>query len=282
MSARLRLVHTTGFTYSAPVASSFNEARITPRSDSRQSVVVDHVDTAPGARQFRYTDYWGTVVTVFDLHSPHERLEVIGTAVVETEDETRGEETASVDWVQLRHGSVVDEYDEMLRPTVYTPHSAELADFARDAAVGLRPSAAVESVVGRVYEAMTYERGTTEVHSTAGDAWHHRKGVCQDYAHITLAMLRSLGIPSRYVSGYLHPHGNAGIGEAVDGESHAWIEVWTGGWWGIDPTNNKFIDDHHVTVGTGRDYADVTPIKGIYTGSGHSELDVSVRITRLA
>ncbi|MFT4199371.1 transglutaminase family protein [Gordonia sp. (in: high G+C Gram-positive bacteria)] len=282
MSARLRIVHTTGFTYTAPVTSSFNEARITPRSDARQSVIVDHVDTSPGARQFRYTDYWGTAVTVFDLHSPHDRLEVVGTAVVETEDEARAAETTAVDWVQLRHGSVVDEYDEMLRPTVYTPHTPELADFARSAAHGLKPAAAAETVVARVHDAMTYERGTTEVHSTAADAWHHRKGVCQDYAHITLAMLRSLGIPSRYVSGYLHPLDNADIGEAVEGESHAWIEVWTGGWWGIDPTNNKFIDDHHVSVGTGRDYADLTPIKGIYTGSGQSALDVAVRITRLA
>lgn len=282
MSARLRLVHSTGFTYSAPVSSSFNEARITPRSDSRQSVVVEHVDTTPGARQFRYTDYWGTTVTVFDLHTPHDRLEVVGTAVVETEDETRGAETTAVDWIQLRHGSVVDEYDEMLRPTGYTPHTAELADFAATAATGLSPAAAAEAVVAHVHDAMTYEPGTTEVHSTAAQAWQHRTGVCQDYAHITLAMLRSLGIPARYVSGYLHPLDRAEIGEAVDGESHAWVEVWTGGWWAIDPTNNKFVDDHHVTVGTGRDYADLTPVKGIYTGGAGSELDVTVRITRLA
>ncbi len=282
MSIRLRLVHTTGFTYSAPVTSSFNEARITPRSDGRQTVIVDHVDTVPGARQFRYNDYWGTTVTVFDLHSPHERLEVVGTAVVETEYEARVPEATSIDWTQLRHGSVVDEYDEMLSPTVYAPHAPALADFAREAAAGLRPAAAAEAVVAGVAGAMTYEPGTTEVHSTAVDAWGHRSGVCQDYAHITLAMLRSLGIPARYASGYLHPLDDAGIGESVDGESHAWVEVWTGGWWGIDPTNNKFIDDHHISVGTGRDYADLTPIKGIYTGSATSELDVTVRITRLA
>ncbi|GAA3047198.1 transglutaminase family protein [Gordonia defluvii] len=282
MSARLRIVHTTGFTYSGPVTSSFNEARITPRSDSRQTVVVDHVDTVPAARQFRYSDYWATTVTVFDLHSPHERLEVIGTAVVEAEDEVRGEEATSIDWVQLRNGSIVDDYDDMLRPTVYTPHTPEITAFAAAAADGLRPADAAEAVVDRVFSTMTYEPGTTEAHSTAADAWQHRTGVCQDYAHVSLAMLRSLGIPARYVSGYLHPLDDAGIGESVDGESHAWIEVWTGGWWGIDPTNNKFIDDHHVAVGTGRDYADVTPIKGIYTGSAQSQLDVTVRITRLA
>jgi len=282
MTLRLRIVHTTGFTYSAPVASSFNEARITPRTDTRQTVIVDHVDTVPAARQYRYSDYWTTAVTVFDLNTPHERLEVVGTAVVETENEVRGPEALSVDWVRLRDDQLIDEYDEMLQPTSYTPHTPEITAFARDTASGLSPVAAAEAVVAGVHAAMTYEQGTTEVHSTAADAWRHRSGVCQDYAHISLAMLRSLGIPARYVSGYLHPREGAGVGEAVDGESHAWIEVWTGGWWGIDPTNNKFIDDHHVAVGTGRDYADLTPIKGIYTGSANSELDVTVRITRLA
>ncbi len=93
MSARMRLVHSTGFTYSAPVMTSFNEARITPRNDSRQTSVVDHVDTTPGARQFTFTDYWGTKVTVFDLHIPHDRLEVVGTAVVETENEARSDQS---------------------------------------------------------------------------------------------------------------------------------------------------------------------------------------------
>lgn len=99
---------------------------------------------------------------------------------------------------------------------------------------------------------------------------------------MTLAMLRSLGIPARYVSGYLHPKPEAAIGETVEGESHAWVEVWTGAWWGVDPTNATTITDRHVAVGVGRDYADVSPIKGIYTGSAASDLDVTVQITRLA
>ncbi|MFM9377250.1 transglutaminase domain-containing protein [Gordonia sp. VNK21] len=281
MSARMRIVHTTGFSYSSPVTSSYNEARITPRSDGRQTVVVDHLDTSPAARQYRYNDYWGTVVTTFDLHSPHERLEVTGTAVVETEDENRNGEALAADWAQLRTESVIDEFDEMLGATGYSPFAPDLTDFAQRAAQGLSPAGAVEALVSRVHDEMTYQPGTTEVHSTAADAWRHRSGVCQDYAHITLAMVRSLGIPARYVSGYLHPRHGAGTGETVHGESHAWVEVWTGGWWGIDPTNDKLIDDHHISVGTGRDYADLPPIKGIYTGSGQSQLDVSVRITRL-
>lgn len=282
MTTRLRVVHTTGFSYKAPVTSSYNETRITPRNDSRQTVVVEHVDTSPAARQYRYTDYWGTQVVSFDLHAPHDRLEVTSTAVVETERETRHADAAGATWEQLRSPEVVDEYDEMLCPTVYSPHTKKLVKFAAKAAGELPPAAAAEAVVAAVYEEMQYLPGTTEVHSTAADAWRHRSGVCQDYAHITLAMLRSLGIPARYVSGYLHPHADAPLGQAVAGESHAWIEIWTGGWWGMDPTNNKPVDDFHILIGTGRDYGDIRPVMGIYTGGEQSELDVSVRITRLA
>lgn len=282
MTTRLRVVHTTGFTYSEPVTKSFNETRITPRSDSRQSVVLEHVDTSPSARQARYSDYWGTQVITFDLHAPHDRLEVVSTAVVETEDETRSPESIAANWDRMRSAEVVDEFDEMLTPTPYTPHTPELLARAREAAGSLEPAAAAEAVVAAVNAEMSYLPGATEVHTTAADAWERRSGVCQDYAHVTLVMLRSLGIPARYVSGYLHPKASAEIGETVEGESHAWIEVWTGGWWGIDPTNDKPVDGHHVFIGSGRDYADVTPIKGIYTGGGTSALEVSVRITRLA
>lgn len=282
MTTRLRVVHTTGFSYSTPVASSFNETRLSPRSDGRQTVVVEHVDTSPPARQYRYSDYWGTQVVAFDLHAAHDRLEVVSTAVVETEQEIRSPEAVAATWEHLRESVVADEFDEMLGATVYTPHSDDLRNAARSAAAGLTPAEAAEAVVARVHTEMRYLPGTTEVHTTAADAWARRSGVCQDYAHVALSMLRSLGVPARYASGYLHPRPDAPVGETVAGESHAWIEVWTGGWWGIDPANNKTIDGHHVLIGTGRDYADVPPVKGIYTGGDESVLEVTVRITRLA
>lgn len=282
MTARLRVVHTTGFTYSEPVTLSYNETRLTPRNDAHQAIVVEHVDTSPAARHYRYTDYWGTQVVSFDLHGAHDRLEIVGTAVVETEQSARPADSLEATWAQLRSAAVIDEFDEMLTATPYAPHTPTLSAFAAAAAGDLPPAIAAEVVVAAVHDEMTYMPGTTEVHSTAADTWKHRSGVCQDYAHISLAMLRSLGIPARYVSGYLHPTADAPIGETVDGESHAWVEVWTGGWWGIDPTNDTLVSDHHIVIGTGRDYADVPPVKGIYTGGAGSELDVSVRITRLA
>ncbi|MFT4043850.1 MAG: transglutaminase family protein [Gordonia sp. (in: high G+C Gram-positive bacteria)] len=282
MSWRLRVVHSTGFAYRSPVTSSYNEARLTPRSDARQNVIVNRVETVPATRAYRYTDYWGTAVTAFDLHAPHEELEVSGMSVVETKPGVRPAPDKAADWEQILSEAVTDRYDEMLSFTTYVPKNRQLANTARRLTKGFDPEAAVEEICRYVHREMQYVPGTTGVHTTAIDAWNERKGVCQDYAHLTLLMLRSLGIPARYVSGYLHPKPNAAIDKTVEGQSHAWIEVWTGGWWGYDPTNDTSITEQHVSVGVGRDYSDVSPLKGIYTGGKATDLDVVVEITRLA
>ena len=131
-------------------------------------------------------------------------------------------------------------------------------------------------------ERIAYVRGSTSVTSTAADAWEAGAGVCQDIAHLAVGALRHVGIPARYVSGYLHPRKDAAIGEPAIGESHAWVEWWLGAWDAHDPTNATAIGERHVIVGRGRDYNDVPPIKGIVAGSARSELEVTVEITRLA
>ncbi|MEP9391060.1 transglutaminase family protein [Gordonia sp. VNK1] len=282
MSWRLRVVHSTGFAYKSPVTSSYNEARLTPRSDNRQNVIVNRVETVPATRSYRYTDYWGSAVTAFDLHAPHEELEVSGMSVVETEPGERPDDDRKRDWEGIRNAEVEDRYDEMLSNTAYVPRNRSLVATARRLTKGLDPEEAVETICRYVHQEMEYVPGTTGVHTTAVDAWNERKGVCQDYAHLTLLMLRGLGIPSRYVSGYLHPKPNAAINKTVEGQSHAWIDAWTGGWWGYDPTNDTPISEQHVSVGVGRDYSDVSPLKGIYTGGQATDLDVVVEITRLA
>jgi transglutaminase-like putative cysteine protease len=120
------------------------------------------------------------------------------------------------------------------------------------------------------------------VHSSGLDAHREGKGVCQDFAHLSLILMRSMGIPARYVSGYLHPNREAVVGDTIDGQSHAWVQAWTGGWWNYDPTNDADINEQYISVGVGRDYSDVTPLKGIYSGEGSTDLDVVVEITRLA
>jgi transglutaminase-like putative cysteine protease len=277
---RLRVVHSTGYAYKSPATASFNEARLTPRSDNRQNVILSRVETVPATRSYRYIDYWGTAVTAFDLHAPHTELEVVASSVVETDKPEPP--TKKVTWEDLRSEAVLDKFDEVLGPTHYTPRSRRLRRVGDSIAKYNDPHDAVLATAEWVNSELDYVPGTTGVHSSAIDALREGNGVCQDFAHLTLAVLRSIGIPSRYVSGYLHPHRKAPIGETVDGQSHAWIQAWTGGWWNFDPTNDKQINEQYVSVGVGRDYADVTPLKGIYSGGGSSDLDVVVDITRLA
>ena len=276
----MRVVHTTGYDYATPVTSSYNEARLTPRNDARQNVILNRVETSPSTRAYRYTDYWGTVVTSFDLHAPHTGLEVIGSSVVETEPTVHPE--TEVGWEELAEDSVLDRFTEMLSPTTFAPADKSLRKAARKLVKGLTPAEAVRAAASWVHDEMSYVPGTTGVHTSAVEAWEEKQGVCQDYAHLTLVLLRAVGIPARYVSGYLHPQRDAQVGATVQGQSHAWVEAWTGGWWGYDPTNDVEVNEQHVAVAFGRDYADVPPLKGIYSGGGSTDLDVVVEVTRLA
>jgi transglutaminase-like putative cysteine protease len=277
---RMRVVHVTGYAYRTPVTASYNEARLTPRSDSRQNVIINRVETTPATRSYRYVEYWGTAVTAFDLHAPHTELQVTSSSVVETDKPEPP--VASVDWAGLDSPAVLDRFHEVLVPTAYTPFSKRIERTARSLAKAHDPHEAVLATAQWVHNELRYVPGTTGVHSSGLDALAESNGVCQDFAHLTLMLLRSMGIPARYVSGYLHPNPDAATGEAIEGESHAWIQAWTGGWWNYDPTNDAEINEQYISVGFGRSYADVTPLKGIYLGRDSSDLDVVVEMTRLA
>ena len=277
---RMRVVHSTGYAYKSPVTASFNEARLTPRSDSRQNVILNRVETVPATRSYRYVDYWGTAVTSFDLHAPHTELEVTSSSVVETDIGEMPEEKVS--WDDLSSEAVIDRFDEVLSATHYTPASKRIVRVGQKIAKDHDPQEAVTAAANWVHSELEYVPGTTGVHSSGLDAHREGKGVCQDFAHLTLILLRGMGIPARYVSGYLHPNREAAVGETIDGQSHAWIQAWTGGWWNFDPTNDTDINEQYISVGVGRDYSDVSPLKGIYSGEGSTDLDVVVEITRLA
>ena len=277
---RMRVVHSTGYAYKSPVTASFNEARLTPRSDSRQNVILNRVETVPATRSYRYVDYWGTAVTTFDLHAPHTELEVTSSSVVETDPGELPEKKVS--WDDLSSEPVIDRFDEVLSPTKYTPASRRIARVGQKIAKDHDPFEAIVAAANWAHSELDYVPGTTGVHSSGIDALREGKGVCQDFAHLTLILLRSMGIPARYVSGYLHPMADAPVGDTIDGESHAWIQAWTGGWWHYDPTNDTDINEQYISVGVGRDYSDVSPLKGVYSGEGSTDLDVVVEITRLA
>jgi transglutaminase-like putative cysteine protease len=277
---RMRVVHSTGYAYKSPATNSYNEARLTPRSDNRQNVILSRVETVPATRSYRYVDYWGNAVTAFDLHAPHTELEVTASSVVETDKPEPP--TKSVTWKELSREAVIDRFDEVLTATDYVPESKRVRTVAKRLAKEHTPDEAVVGAAKWAHNELEYVPVTTGVHSSAVDALHENKGVCQDFAHLTLLLLRSMGIPSRYVSGYLHPKRKAVIGDTVEGQSHAWVQAWTGGWWDYDPTNDSDICEQYVSIGVGRDYKDVSPLKGIYSGGAATDLDVIVEVTRLA
>jgi transglutaminase-like putative cysteine protease len=137
-------------------------------------------------------------------------------------------------------------------------------------------------VCALVHAEVEYQTGSTDVHTKAADAWEQRAGVCQDIAHLAIGGMRSLGIPARYVSGYFHPQADPVVGDTVGGESHAWVEWWDDGWHPFDPTNDTEPGDRYVVLAAARDYGDVKPLSGIYSGASTSSMSVDVTVTRLA
>jgi transglutaminase-like putative cysteine protease len=281
VSWRLRIKHVTGFTYAGTAHASYNEARMTPLTVAGQTTLFSQVECNPGATTWRYRDYWGAQVTVFDLQRPHQQLKVTASSLVETSDRPHVP-VGPIDWAALRSSSTLDTHLEFLTPTELTTVDDELCDSAADLVGALSPQDAAVAIAEWVRAQVEYMPGSTGVRTSAQEAWSLRKGVCQDIAQLTLGLLRSVGIPARYVSGYLYPKSDAAVGETVAGQSHAWVEWWCGDWYGFDPTNGAVAGQQHVIVARGRDYGDVTPLKGVYHGAASTGLGVTVEITRLA
>lgn len=275
----LSVRHHTGYRYAGPVFSSYNEARVTPRSDPRQRVLDATVEVSPAASLYRYVDYFGSVVTAFDVHAAHSELTVTASCVVETAPP--GDADAAEPWSVLADPDTVDELGEYLTQTPRTTPDGELLAVADQVRAAATPDDGARLAAGWTHGRLAYVTGSTSVHTNAVQALGEGRGVCQDFAHVTIALLRSAGVPARYVSGYLHPAPGAAVGETVTGESHAWVEWWAGGWRAYDPTNDAVPGPGHVVVARGRDYDDVTPLRGIYHGGDAQSQGVTVEVTRL-
>lgn len=280
MSWRISIDHVSTYRYASIATTSYNEVRMTPTSSGSQMLLDSRITAHPGAALYRYRDYFGTTVHAFDLHEPHTELVVVSASTVDT-----APSAAPLDglrFADLHDDKVEDRMSEYLLATEYTRLDEELESLAREHAGSLEPAGAVEAISAFVRSELAYVPGSTAVTTAAIESWHQRSGVCQDFAHLCVGLLRSLGVPARYVSGYLHPRAEAEVGEVVEGASHAWVEAWLGEWCALDPTNGRKVDEQHVVVGRGRDYADVAPLRGIYHGGRLAELSVEVQITRLA
>jgi transglutaminase-like putative cysteine protease len=285
---RLRVVHTTRVSYTEPVRTSFNEARMTPLTLPAQITLESRVEAGRGVPVWTYCDYWGTYVSTFEVTEPHRDLVITARTTVET-GQSNGDlaplaaaDTAPLPWADLRTQAAGARLLEYLLTTPLTTVTPAVAATVIDAMHDADPIATAEEIATRVRTQVGYMPGTTGVRTNAQEAWDQSQGVCQDLAHVTVALLRAAGLPARYVSGYLHPNPAAEPGQTAVGESHAWVEYWTGTWRPLDPTSGAPVRERHVVVARGRDYADVPPLKGIYHGAPASASSVTVEVTRLA
>lgn len=279
---RLQVVHTTRIRYATAAGASYNEVRMRPATIPGQMVLTTGLRVDQATWSHVYRDYWGTHVTAFEVLRAHRELTVTSESILDIA--TVPEPAVTVlDWDAYATPQVTDRLAEYVAMTPRTEPPDEVGALALAQAGGRSPADAARRVCDAVRDGLDYVPGVTGVHTRAIQAWQQRQGVCQDIAHLALGGLRSLGIPARYVSGYLHPLGHEAVpGETFVGESHAWIEFWSGRWVGIDPTNRCEVGDHHVVVGRGRDYDDVTPLRGVVAGGGESTQDVRVELTLLS
>ena len=280
--SRYKVSHRTGFRYTQPVMASYNEVRMLPVRDDSQVVFSSHLEISPRPASHEYQDYFGTRVVMFEILEEHKELEITSTTVVELRNgaSPRGD----LGWQEL--AGQIERSLELKDAATIAKRTAVPADLVKQAkkiaAAAETPSVAAEAICELIHRSMKYQFGVTGVQSNAAEAWAKKIGVCQDFTHLALGALRSVGIPARYVSGYLHPQLEPRIGQAVVGESHAWVEWYAGEWVANDPTNNLAFPDRHIVVARGRDYDDVPPLRGVFAGEGESELFVQVEITREA
>ena len=279
--ARLRITHTIDFDYVSQIAASYNEVRVSPYGFGEQMLLSHQVSVDPAVRTRESVDCFGTRVHEFEIQQPHSGLSVrADSTVVVTRGAQQPQEPISLKEVTRR--SRLDLIlAESLTCTPLTAAPDEVAELASGLVDRHNVGASALSIAQEVASRIEYVPGVTTVHSKAYEVWEQGKGVCQDMAHVVIGALRSVGIPARYISGYLHPSKEPEAGVTVEGEAHAWIEFYAGKWIGFDPTTATMIGERYVMVGHGRDYRDVPPVRGVYDGVGGSKMDAKVEITLL-
>jgi transglutaminase-like putative cysteine protease len=283
MSMNYTIRHVTRFTYETAISESVMEARMQPRSEGAQRCIRFGLSTAPPSRVRMYQDHDGNVVHHFNIPGHHARLSVTAEALVECDPAPAA--APGVTWKDLDDRIAPGEFWEVLSPSPFARRTPRLDEFARE--IGLRrgddPFSTLLWLNGAIYQGFEYSPQSTRVDSPIDDALSARRGVCQDFSHIMIALARQLGVPCRYVSGYVFQNPEArSARRSSDGATHAWVEAWLPdlGWIGFDPTNNLLAGDRHIRVALGRDYADVPPTRGVFKGTSavRSELAVAVSV----
>lgn len=282
-----RIQHSTTYTYEADVTGSYGVFHLRPRDLEWQRCVSHEVAIHPApANLFVHEDLYGNTKSSFHVTEPHQQLVITATSRVEVDQQRPPEERLAVPWERARPAERTDQQDAWLAadfsyPSPYVEVPPGIEEYTRVSFTpGRRLGEAAVELMHRVHDDFTYKSGSTSVSTRVSDLLEKRMGVCQDFSHVMVSGLRSLGLAGRYVSGYLATRPPPGKPRLVGADaSHAWVGCWVpgGGWLYLDPTNAKVIDESHATVAYGRDYGDVPPVKGvIFTESKKSTMTVSV------
>lgn len=293
--AEYEVTHTTRYSYSERVSHCHNIGYLTPQSDARQvcqdtQIIVNPYPTS----LFQHSDYFGNRFYYFSIEAPHEALEVVGKTRVTTHSIVENNFSASPSWELVRNDLVRPEKEFDILAAEYTLASPfvkilpDLADYARQSFTKHRPILeAAFDLTQRIHRDFKYDVKSTTILTPLLQVFQKRKGVCQDFAHLAISALRSLGLAARYVSGYIETLPAPGK-EKLRGSdaSHAWFAVYVpgefGGWYDFDPTNGKAITEQFIVTARGRDFGDVSPLKGILFGGGKNVLKVEVDVHRVS
>jgi transglutaminase-like putative cysteine protease len=284
---KLRVVHRTRTVYGEPVTTSHHEVRLTPRAGEHQHTIAHDLEIrpAPAVRRRRY-DYFGNRTAYFNVSEPHTELEVTATSLVEVTVPLVPDLGLTPPWEDVRdelrserRRDVLDAL-QMTFESSHVPYLDAVAAYAAPSFAARRPVLeAARDVTRRIHDDFVYDPRATDVSTPLADVLAKRRGVCQDFAHLMIGCLRALGVACGYVRGYLLAHPPPGKPRLVGADgSHAWVAVWLPrhGWVDFDPTNDVVPGEEHVTVACGRDFADVTPMRGVILGGGRHSLEVSV------
>ena len=274
--------HLTRFRYKQPVSESIMETRMHPRSDHSQHCLAFSLSVSPRCRVFSYRDHYGNNVQHFDIPGDHDQLVIVAESLVEQQIQMDVPSFLAPDaWKELDVMVEEGDYGEMLLPSTFAQATPALLELARKLNVVRRddPLMVVHELNRRIYEYFEYVPRSTRVDSPIDEAIASHQGVCQDFAHTMIALLRHIGIPARYVSGYLY-RGREDHDRSTPDSSHAWVEVLMPhlNWVGLDPTNDLIAYNRHIRTAVGRDYADVPPTHGVFRGKTESELYVAVQV----
>ncbi|MFA7344993.1 MAG: transglutaminase family protein [Terrimicrobiaceae bacterium] len=278
------VLHLTDYRYTEPVSEAYVEARLTPPPRKEQEILAHSIDFSPGAETSGYVDYFGNTATFYSMTLRHERLTVTNRMTVRTRTLRRPEEALALpvaDARQILSSSLTDIFD-YLQPTPAVPTGGTSTDWAKKFLRGGTPVGEAVAALNRaIHERFKYKPGATELKTPLATVWKKREGVCQDFAHIMLSVLRTAGLPARYVCGYVETDGPERLVGSV--ATHAWVEIMLPGlqWVAIDPTNNGWCGERHITVALGRDFEDASPVRGTFKGSGTQSMKVRVRMKRL-